>query len=217
MNIEKNCVLILSGIVKNYKNLPVLNGLDMEINNGSVISIEGKNGCGKTTLLSIILGFEKADRGCIIGKKLGEGISGYINRPILFRDMTVLDNIKYFFMLAKKEIEERVVLDCLDYLNIRDTNKKAKELSTGMQKKVAILRHLLNKSDLYVFDEPFSGLDEESIEKMRNLFKKEVTERHSSILYTNHQKEILVSESQRNYILENGVLKCIPNLLYLQF
>ncbi|GEM_PF-6125622 len=76
-----------------------------------------------------------------------------------------------------------------------------------MQKKVAILRHLLTKSDLYVFDEPFSGLDEESVEKIKNLFRKEVVERQASLLYTNHQKEIVVLENQKNYVLENGILK----------
>ncbi|MCX7759396.1 MAG: ATP-binding cassette domain-containing protein [bacterium] len=207
MNVENNSILVLSGIAKNYKGLSVLKDLNMEIDRGNVVSIEGKNGCGKTTLLSIILGFEKADAGFVKAQKLGEGMSGYVNRPILFRNMTILENIKYFFTLSNKKIKEEVILDYLDYLSIKDINKKAKELSTGMQKKVAILRHLLTKSDLFVFDEPFSGLDEESVEKIKNLFRKEIVERQASLLYTNHQKEIVVHENQKNYILENGLLK----------
>jgi len=202
-----NVYLKLSNVTKAYKGQSVLCGIDLNVEPGSIIEIQGNNGCGKTTLLSIMLGFEKPNSGIVEGLTLGQGISGYINRPILFNDLTIIENFYYFFMLAQKDIDIEDLLDRLHYLNIKNENKKTKHISTGMQKKVSILRSILTKSSLYIFDEPFSGLDTESIQKIKQLFIKDVQEHNSSIIYTNHNHDNHQSDMTSIYFLTNGRLR----------
>lgn len=202
-----NVYLKLTNVTKAYKKQSVLCGIDLYVEPGSIIEIQGNNGCGKTTLLSIMLGFEKPDSGIVEGLTLGQGISGYINRPILFNDLTIIENFYYFFMLAHKDIDEEYLLDRLLYLNVKNENKKTKHISTGMQKKVAILRSILTKSLLYIFDEPFSGLDTESIQKVKQLFIKEVQEHNASIVYTNHSHDNTQTGNTSIYFLSDGQLR----------
>lgn len=140
-----------------YGKNQILKDFTMEINIGDVICLTGESGCGKTTVLRLILKLEKPDKGeILIDKNLKPSVVFQENRLIPFK--TVLDNIKIF------GAEESVALHHLNALGLSNSALTFPDkLSGGMQRRAAIARALSVDFDFLVLDEPFTGLDGENV------------------------------------------------------
>lgn len=148
-------MLKIDNLHKSFGEKIVLNGFTAELPTKSKTLITGKSGAGKTTLLRIIAGLEIADSGKVTID--GEGVISYMfQEPRLLPWMNVHDNINA--VLKYPDTEKTVYL--LEELGLKDEiYSMPGELSGGMKRRVALARSLIYPADVYLFDEPFAGLD----------------------------------------------------------
>ncbi len=146
-------MISIKNISFSYGEKPILKDFSLEINKGDRICLFGESGCGKTTLLRLILGLEKLKKGSISGiENLKPSVVFQENRMLPFK--TVLENITLF------GASEDTSLYHLEALGIKETaNLKPEELSGGMERRAAIARALSRDFDYLLLDEPFTGLD----------------------------------------------------------
>ena len=162
--------LAVAGLTKGFGEHPVLTGVDLEVQGGSLTAILGPSGSGKTTLLRVIAGFERADTGSVaIGGRMVDDREHYIapeHRNIgyvpqegaLFPHLTVGRNVA--FGLPKSVRRSGVVGDLLELVGLRGWGRRyPHELSGGQQQRVALARALAIKPSVVLLDEPFSSLD----------------------------------------------------------
>lgn len=151
-------------ISKRYGKKEILKNVSIEAKPGQIVSIIGKNGCGKTTLLEILAGVSKADTGEISvfnktaykDKHVFDKYIGFIpqDNPLL-SDLTVKDNIRFWTSGIKNA--DLSLLEKYDLKNIM--NYKVNELSGGMRRRLAIVCAMIRKHPILILDEPTSSLD----------------------------------------------------------
>ena len=175
IRVEKLC--------KSYQNHQVLNHFSCVFQEKKITCIMGKSGVGKTTLLSILMGIEKADDGSIDGLQ-GRKISAVFQENRLFENLDAIANIRITTGKTKEEITS-----LLKEMELFEMGKKpVREYSGGMKRRVAIARALLADYDLLLMDEPLKGLDEETKNKVAEIIKKKTIDK-TVILVTHDEKE----------------------------
>lgn len=133
----------------------VFENYSCDIPDSGIVVITGESGIGKTTLLRLLAGLQKADSGQVSGTA-GRKVSFVFQEPRLLEWMTALDNVA-------SVSDHDAALQMLKNLGMEEeTGKKCALLSGGQKQRVAIARALGFSSDLVLLDEPFSGLDEEN-------------------------------------------------------
>lgn len=138
-----------------YGEKQVLKHFNLKINDGERICFFGESGRGKTTLLRLVMGLEKPDSGTVT---VTGDISAVFQEDRLLPFKTVKENISF---ITGNENAERV----LSLLNLDgEKNVFPSALSGGMARRAAIARALCKNSDIYIFDEPFTGLDRGNID-----------------------------------------------------
>lgn len=211
-----------TNIRKNYGDLHVLKGVNLEVKEGEVISIVGASGAGKTTLLQILGTLDEADSGelsinqqAIVNLK-DKALSSFRNKSIgfvfqfhnLLAEFTALENICLPAFIAgnpKTEAKKRAT-KLLALLNLSDrANHKPNELSGGEQQRVAVARALINNPAVVLADEPSGNLDSQNADELHQLFfqlNKELGQ--TFILVTHNQK--LADMADRKLVIKDGVI-----------
>lgn len=169
-------LLKLKDAKKNYLNI----SFDLTVNKGDLIIISGTNGTGKSTLIKMIIGYIKPDTG-YISKKIKKitYLSEQQVMPEFFNSNTYL---KELMRMKRGEYDRKL------YYEFNIPNKPIKELSKGNRQKLAIVGALIGKTDLYVFDEPLSGLDNQSVKIFSNKIKA-LQEEGCSVVIATHNKK----------------------------
>lgn len=177
----------LQGITKSFGALQVLKGVDLQVEQGEVVSIIGPSGAGKTTLLQIMGTLDRPDSGRVtIGgvavEQLKEReLASFRNRHIgfvfqfhqLLPEFTALENVMIPAFIAgrtrkESEVEARKLLD---FMGLTErAQHKPKELSGGEKQRVAVARALINRPDVVLADEPSGSLDTRNKEELYHLF-----------------------------------------------
>lgn len=135
----------------------VINGLSMHVAPCERLGIIAPSGCGKTTLLRLIAGLEEPDSGTV---EVNGGVVYLFQEPRLLPTFTVLENVAA--VIQEKHATARA-MDLLTTFGLKEHSKKhPNELSGGMAQRAVIARALALNGEIYLFDEPFKGLDEES-------------------------------------------------------
>ncbi len=218
-------ILDAKGIIKSYKNgenkLKVLDGVNLSIDEGEIITVVGKSGSGKSTLLNILSTLDNADEGKIIidGKNI-EGfsdveISKFRNSSIgfvfqfhhLLPDFTVLENILMPAWIKQdnsKINKANTLLDTLQLMDIKD--KFPLELSGGEKQRVAVLRALINGPKILFADEPTGNIDEKNALLLVDLFREINKDYKVTILLTTHNPDV-AAIGEKTYELKSGMLK----------
>lgn len=148
---------------KSFDNKKILNDVNLEIGEGKIVGLLGKNGAGKTTLIKLINGLLTIDQGEILfkGKKIGvyskEHISYLPERTYLDKSMKITDVIDYFKEFYNNFNEDRAY-KLLKNLNL-DKELRISKMSKGMQEKLQLILVMSRDADLYILDEPLSGVD----------------------------------------------------------
>ena len=185
------------GLVKTYDGVVALDGLDLIVERGAIVSLLGPSGCGKTTALRVIAGFEPADAGTVsVGDRIvfGNGIDVAADKRrvgmvfqdyALFPHMTVARNIAYG--LDGRDPSRRVgaVLDLVGLSGFGD--RMPNELSGGEQQRVALARALAPEPEIVLLDEPFSSLDAPQRDRMRREVRRiliDAAAEHDSVTHT---------------------------------
>ncbi len=192
--------LKIENLKKIFNDNIVIDGLSIVLDPG-IYTITGASGCGKTTLARILCGLESFDEGEI--NTNGKKISCMFQEPRLFPWMNVIENITDV-VSGCTEAHARNLLKALGLED--DIYKYPYELSVGMQRRVAAARTLsLDKCELYIFDEPLAGLDEERKITLCQLIK-ETVPRESVTIIISHDLNDVASISDSMFKLENGKL-----------
>lgn len=200
---------------KKFNGQIVLEDISFDIKPGEFISILGASGCGKTTLLKILIGIEKCDTGMI----LKDGIDITDNSPskrgmglvfqnyALFPNMSVWNNVAYALKCQKKSKEEikNVVDSVLAVVGLTDfANKKPTTLSGGQQQRVAIARTLALNPDIILFDEPMAALDANIRISLRKELKELQKKLNKTMIYVTHDQEEAFSLSDRIIVMNDN-------------
>ena len=135
--------------------------------------IMGKSGIGKSTLLSILMGLEKADEGTVSGME-HQKISAIFQENRLFENLDAVTNIHITGFLKKMELDDIA-------------GKPVSEYSGGMKRRVAIARALLAEYDILIMDEPLQGLDAETKEKVATVIKMQTAGK--TVLFVTHDEK----------------------------
>ncbi|QXW66277.1 ABC transporter ATP-binding protein [Streptobacillus moniliformis] len=211
-------IIKIEHLFKNYGNKAVLKDINLEINQGEILSILGKNGVGKTTLLSIILKMIEASSGNIKfrnvdirdinNKKYYSDINIVLeNSQNIYYYMTYFENILYFGSLygySKEKILNNVN-NWIDLFDLRDDiNEKLSIYSRGMIQKLSIIIALINKPKLLLLDEPTLGLDVYSKRKMMDMIKILSEKENITIILTTHQMDIVEYLDSKLILLDKG-------------
>mgnify|MGYP001353401263 CR=1 FL=1 len=205
-------------IYKSFQKEQVVKDLNFRLDAEHTLSILGKSGCGKTTMLKTISGLVKPDSGNIILK--GEDIT--MEKPekrnivylyqedLLFPHLNVFENIAFGLRLKKiKESEIKIrVNNMIHSLELEDqTLKMPNQLSGGQRQRVSFGRAIITNPSLLLLDEPFGSLDSGTRQRMQVLFKKLSAEFKITSLFVTHDlKEALLMGDQIGYMRE-GMLK----------
>ncbi len=151
-------MLSIKNISFSYNDKKIITDFSLNINKGDKVCFFGESGCGKTTLLRLISGLEKPQKGSIIFDK-SYNFSFVFQENLLLPFKNIIDNITLF------GASEKMAIQNLSAFGLRDiSHKMPDELSGGMQRRVALARALSNDYDILILDEPFNGLDDENIE-----------------------------------------------------
>jgi lipoprotein-releasing system ATP-binding protein len=215
-------VIVAKGIVKNYGNLHVLKGVDIEIAKGEIVAITGKSGAGKSTLLHILGTLDQADAGLLvfegrdISKLKNTEISRFRNHEIgfvfqfhyLLPEFTALENVCIPGYIAKKPGNEVINegKKLLDYLGLSDRmNHKPGALSGGEQQRVSVARALINKPSVIFADEPSGNLDIQSSQELHALIFKLRKDFNQTFVLVTHNTD-LAKMSDRCLEMRDGVI-----------
>jgi iron(III) transport system ATP-binding protein len=209
--------LEISGLVKGYGNKPVLTGVDLQVNAGTITAILGPSGSGKTTLLRVICGFERAQAGSIAidGEVVDDSRRfvpperrriGYVPQEgNLFPHLTVAGNIR--FGLRRNEESRRRVGELLNMIGLADRARSyPHQLSGGQQQRVALARALAIRPRLVLLDEPFASLDATLRASVRHEVSRILREAEATALLVTHDQDEALSMSDHVAVIREGAI-----------
>lgn len=209
-------ILELDGVKKHFKDVDVLEGIDLKVERGEFITLLGASGCGKTTTLRIIAGLESPDEGRVFlaGKDVTDlapnqrDVNTVFQNYALFPHMSVADNIGYGLRLKKvpkQEIRERVK-EMLSLVQLAGFEKrKPSQLSGGQRQRVAIARALVNNPRVLLLDEPLGALDLQLRRAMQLELKKLQKKLGITFIYITHDQEEAINMSDRIVVMNQGI------------
>jgi lipoprotein-releasing system ATP-binding protein len=207
-------------IHKAYGSLLVLKGVDIDIQQGEIVSIVGSSGAGKSTLLHILGTLDNADSGevSLENKRLdllkGKKLAAFRNANMgfvfqfhhLLPEFTAVENVCIPGWIAgrkRKEVEERAA-GLLDSLGLKGRlHNKPQELSGGEQQRVAVARALINKPKIIFADEPTGNLDSTNAKELHQLFFHLRKQFNQTFLIVTHNEE-LAQMSDRILHMKDG-------------
>ncbi len=206
-------MLELKDIHKSYDKTVVLDGIDLSIAQGEIISILGKSGSGKTTLLNIILGILQTTEGRILmdGEDITDvpmeqrGFNIVFQDYALFPNLTARGNVMYGLRNCPELSTEQEVEDLVKLLGIEDQmDKKISMLSGGQKQRVALARTMVMKPKILLLDEPLSALDGVIKESIKQKIKEVARTYHLTTIIVTHDPEEALSLSDKVLILGDG-------------
>lgn len=185
-----------------YGEHSLFSNLSFKVDIGSMLQIEGKNGSGKTTLLRILAGLKWPGEGEVLweGKPIRKQRAAY-NGSLAFlghqcgvkAGLTPLENIRLVQSLSMQSSDISPE-EALIQLGLEDyKNQCCSILSAGQQRRVAIAQLLVQGSNIWLLDEPFTSIDKESIEVLKSLMKVHI-ERGGIIIFSSHHDVIMDNE-----------------------
>jgi heme exporter protein A len=206
-------MLEVRNVTKFFGDLAALKEVSLGIRCGESALLYGPNGAGKTTLLRMLASLARPSSGEILfdGKNIehdGSGVKaaiGFVSHAtFLYGELTVRENLKFFgslFGLSQLEKKIDAALEMFDMSSRQDVF--ARDLSRGLQQRASLARAFLHDPDFVILDEPFTGLDHQSVKKLENLLLR-LPEQGKALLFSNHDFEQGAALAKRLIALKAG-------------
>lgn len=185
---------------KKFKNDVILENINLTLKGGNIYGLIGRNGSGKTVFLKMLCGFLEPSTGEIYvdGENFNEkktypkSMRALIEKPSFMPDLSGYDNLCLLANIQKR-IGEQEIIDTLKRVNLFDSmNKKFSNYSLGMKQKLGIAQVLMEEPEIMIFDEPFNGIESETVEKM-----------HKEILLEKKKGKLIIISSHIKEDIEN--------------
>ena len=202
-------------LIKRFGLKAVLRGLDFEVQPGEFVALLGPNGAGKTTFLRILASLSRPSLGevSVAGYRLPQEAAmvrrrlGVVShQPLLYGDLTAEENLRFYGrMYGLDGLDARIdeVLGLVDLANRR--RDLVRTFSRGMQQRLAIGRAVLHDPEVMLFDEPYTGLDQDASSMLDGILK-EVAARGRTVVMTSHDLARAEELATRFDILSRGVI-----------
>lgn len=215
-------MLQAKGIFKSYGQLPVLKGIDIQIDKGEVVSIVGASGAGKSTLLHILGTLDNPDSGGVslngqnIFTQSSKTLAAFRNKNIgfvfqfhnLLPEFSALENVMMPALIAgnSSESARKKAGDLLSMLGLSSrTDHKPSELSGGEQQRTAVARALVNSPMMIMADEPSGNLDSKNAYELHKLFFELRDKMGQTFIIVTHNDE-LAGMSDRKLEIKDGLI-----------
>lgn len=212
----------VNNLVKTFKGVEVLKGVNLDIHDGEKIAIIGPSGCGKSTFLRCLNCLEDPDGGEIIVDDINiadmsvdinlqrQKIGMVFQQFNLFNNKTILENITLAPLTLKiyktKEEANEIAYDLLKAINLIDkANVYPSTLSGGQKQRIAIIRALAMNPKYLLFDEPTSALDPEMVKEVLELIK-EVSKKNITMLIVTHEMGFAKEIADKVVFMDSGVI-----------
>jgi multiple sugar transport system ATP-binding protein len=218
--------LELKQIVKSFDKTTVIQGVDLQVNDGEFVVFVGPSGCGKSTLLRMIAGLENATEGDILidGARVNDTSAAHRGCAMVFQSyalyphMSVYDNMAFGLEnlgVAKSHIQSKVSAAAkllrLDAL----LQRKPTQLSGGQRQRVAIGRAIVREPKLFLFDEPLSNLDAELRVSMRAEIRDLHARLKATMVYVTHDQVEAMTLADKIVVLRAGKVEQVGSPLAL--
>lgn len=212
-------IIRLEHVSKSFGEQKVLDDISLDIREGEILTVIGRSGCGKTTLLRLINGLQKPDTGrvCVEGEDvektdliaLRRKIGYVIQNKGLFPHMTVEKNITYVPVISgrkDKAENHRLALELLNLAGLDETyaGRYPDELSGGQQQRVGIARALASKAKILLMDEPFGALDEITKRSMQKELLALQEKLKMTVVFVTHDIREAMCLGNRVLVMEQG-------------
>ncbi len=211
-------ILAVEGLIAGYQTANVLQGVSISLREGEIVSVVGRNGVGKTTLVRSVIGLLAARDGHV--RFAGEDITshsadrrarlgiGYVPQGRgIFPQLTVLDNLRMggFIGGGRSKLDLDPVLSYFPFLRER-LNQRGGTLSGGQQEMLAIGRALVSRPKLLLLDEPSDGVQPSIVEEIGKFLLELKDGGGVSVLLVEQNFDLLQAVSDRAYTIEKGVV-----------
>jgi len=210
-------LLTLQNISKIYNsnigNFEVFKEINFEIKKNENVFLFGPSGCGKSSLLNIISGLDKPDKGEIsfLNKKLSNNHHNFLKNDIgiIFQDHYLISELNLFENIQLKTNNLSAINEIFDYFSLNDLkNKYPNQLSNGQKQRVCVARALVNRPKLLVADEPTSYLDRENADLVIDLIIKSSKKFKVSSIVASHDISFKKKFDNSYTIKEKNLIKC---------
>lgn len=223
--------IVLQNINKTFNQAKVLNDINLEVPTGELVALLGASGCGKTTLLRIIAGLERADSGEVwfhgedaTFQAIQERRVGFVfQHYALFRHLTVFENIAFGLRVRPRGLRpteamiQNKVMQLLELVQlIPFAQQSPRQLSGGQRQRVALARALAVEPKVLLLDEPFSALDATVRKELRRWLRQLHDELHVTSVFVTHDQEEAMEVADQVVVMKQGQIEQIgtPDELY---
>ena len=216
----KEHLLLFKNVYKEFDGVEVLTNINLYIRKNEFLTLLGHSGCGKTTMLRLLGGFEQPTAGDLLfeGKSLA-GVPPYkrklntvFQRYALFPHLDVYDNIAFGLKLkkmSKKGIAAKVA-DMLRLVGLSGyEHRSIDKLSGGQMQRIAIARALVNEPEVLLLDEPLGALDLKFRKEMQLELKRMQQQLGITFIYVTHDQEEALTMSDTIAVIDNGMIQQI--------
>ncbi|GAB4493733.1 MAG: ABC transporter ATP-binding protein [Anaerolineales bacterium] len=202
-------------LVKRFGLKNVLRGLNFDVQAGEFVALLGPNGAGKTTFLRILASLSRPSLGqvSVAGYKLPAQAAAVRRRlgvvshlPLLYGDLTAEENLQFYGRMYDLQNLESRIADVLDMVGLSARRRDlVRTFSRGMQQRLAIGRAVLHDPDVMLFDEPYTGLDQDASEMLDEVLKN-VAAAGRTVVMTSHDLARAEDLATRFDVLSRGVI-----------
>jgi ABC-type multidrug transport system ATPase subunit len=224
MDITNKILLKCDNVSKQFGFFFALNKISFIVNENTILGIVGANGAGKTTLINLLSGLSTPTKGKILinginynvnERNIKRLIGTITSKSFLYEEFSIYENLKFFSKLYNiyNKVETRKIIEqYAKNFNLSDwLYEPVSYLSTGMKQKVEIMRVLIHNPSILLLDEPFSGLDFNTINLLTTMLTNLKERKNLTLVITSHNIELIRQISDAILILKRGkISKLVP-------
>lgn len=211
--------IVVRNLIKRFHHQPILNQLSLTIHDGDCCLLVGDNGAGKTTLLRILAGLVRPNHGEVIlcgssaanAPQLRRKI-GYVgHHPMFYQELTPLENLCHYTQLYQVEDPQTVVTQALLAAGLSHfQHQPVRTLSRGMQQRLALVRATLHNPTILLFDEPYTGLDQQAANTLDITLQGLHKPGHTILLAAHRPQRLLRIASHIAWLRDGTIFQHIP-------